>query len=202
MAPSYPFLPERNHTQLGNLIRTGRGRRLLHAKKMKRLNPDRSTGQLPHDHPAHSPLFTDIHRCEHGGRRRTHGHHGRGRRGMHSGAPQDRLTGKRLEYGCAPSHVAWGGAQPYRHRNAERISWPQQSGGTSGLATYRERMLEAGASGPSRHAEGDRRTRRWSADFGDFPPFPAEYPQNPAEPFGMSPGAPGTVCKASTVQGT
>ena len=26
---------------------------------MKRLNPDRSTGQLPHDHPAHSPLFTD-----------------------------------------------------------------------------------------------------------------------------------------------
>ena len=58
---SFPT-PGENHTQLGNLIRTGRGRRLLHAKgeTPKRTELHRSTGQLPHARLAHSPLFTDT----------------------------------------------------------------------------------------------------------------------------------------------
>lgn len=51
-------LPERNHTQLGNLTRTGRAGASSMPGTPKRPESHHSAGQLPHAHPAHSPLFT------------------------------------------------------------------------------------------------------------------------------------------------
>lgn len=150
-----------------------RGRRSGHAG-VHRTGRDRNEGRRPGDAA---------------GRRRTHGHHGRGRDGLHSGAPPDRLT----ETGLSMA------ARRHTLRVAAHICRADQQltaigHGVLGFVTYRGRMFEGFRSVPTRR----RRSQNSAMLCGlrRFPAIPRRASPDPAERFGVSPSAPGTARKA------